>query len=112
MDAINLLRAMGLPSGFEWIIIAIVIGGLVFGAKKIPELARSIGRAQGEYQKARIEGEREIQQIKSSSEDNKNNTKETERQKLEQIAHTLGISYSNKSDDELRFAIKNQIQQD
>ena len=37
-------------------VVAIVVFGAVFGAKKIPEMARSIGRAQGEFKKGLKEG--------------------------------------------------------
>jgi sec-independent protein translocase protein TatA len=33
---------------------------LLFGAKKLPELARSLGKGMGEFKKARDEFEREI----------------------------------------------------
>jgi TatA/E family protein of Tat protein translocase len=35
----------------EWVIVAIVAVAVVFGANKIPEIARSFGRAQGEFKK-------------------------------------------------------------
>ena len=44
-----------IPVGYEWIIIIIIVGLLFFGYKKIPELARSFGRASTEFQKSRIE---------------------------------------------------------
>ena len=34
----------------------IVAVGVIFGAKKIPEMARSVGRAQGEFKKGLKEG--------------------------------------------------------
>jgi sec-independent protein translocase protein TatA len=43
----------------EMIMIFIVIL-LLFGAKKLPELARGIGKSMGEFKKARDEFEREI----------------------------------------------------
>ena len=46
---------MAFLNGMEWIIIILVIVVIFFGAKKIPELARSMGRATSEFQKARIE---------------------------------------------------------
>jgi len=47
--------------GIEWIVVGIVIVGLLFlGPKKIPELARGIGRAMGEFRRGRIELEREV----------------------------------------------------
>lgn len=38
--------------------------GDIFGVKKIPELARSFGKATAEYEKARIEAKKELEQIK------------------------------------------------
>ena len=51
--------AIGLPQGPEWIIIFVVVL-LLFGAKKIPELARGLGKSMGEFKKAREDFEREI----------------------------------------------------
>jgi len=50
---------------YENIIIAIVIiGVLIFGAKKIPELARTFGKAKGEFEKGKIESEKELKEFK------------------------------------------------
>ncbi len=50
---------------YENIIIAVVIiGALVFGAKKIPELARTFGKAKGEYEKGMLESEKELNDLK------------------------------------------------
>ncbi|OLD33566.1 MAG: twin-arginine translocase TatA/TatE family subunit [Thaumarchaeota archaeon] len=46
------------------IIAAIVIGVLIFGAKKIPELARTFGKARGEFEKGKIEAEKELKEFK------------------------------------------------
>ncbi len=43
----------------DWIVI-LIIGFLLFGAKKLPELARGMGKAMGEFKKARDDFEREI----------------------------------------------------
>jgi len=45
--------------GIWQILIVVVIVAVLFGAKKIPELARSIGKAKGEFKKGLIEGEAE-----------------------------------------------------
>jgi len=45
--------------GIWQILIVVVIIAVLFGAKKIPELARSIGKAKGEFKKGLIEGEAE-----------------------------------------------------
>jgi len=50
---------------YENVIIAVVvIGLLIFGAKKIPELARTFGKAKGEFEKGRIESEKELKEFK------------------------------------------------
>ena len=42
--------------GPEWIIVGIIAVVVLFGAKKLPEMARSVGRAQGEFKKGLKEG--------------------------------------------------------
>lgn len=95
-----LMQFAGL-GGWEWVIIIGLIVVVFFGVKKIPELARSFGKATAEYEKARIEAKKEIQQLKGQG--------RLGREKLESIAETLGIDYSNKNDDELRAAIDVEI---
>jgi len=46
------------PKGPEWIIILVVIL-LIFGARKLPELARSIGASAKEFRKGIQEGSQE-----------------------------------------------------
>jgi sec-independent protein translocase protein TatA len=88
--------------GLEWVIIIALIVLVFFGVRKIPELARSFGKASAEFEKARIEAKRELQQLKSQG-----NT--VGREKLENIAESLGIDYTNKNDDELRAAIELEL---
>lgn len=54
----------GLIAGQEWIFIIIAAGILIFGAKKIPDLARTLGRSRTEYEKGKIEAERELKDLK------------------------------------------------
>lgn len=46
----------------EIVVIILAIGVLLFGGKKITELARSMGSASGEYKKAKREVERELKE--------------------------------------------------
>jgi TatA/E family protein of Tat protein translocase len=46
----NMLKLI--PGGYEWIFIILIMVVLIFGAKKIPELARSFGKAKSEFEKA------------------------------------------------------------
>lgn len=55
----NLPIAFGMPGWPETFFILVVVV-LLFGAKKLPELARGIGQSLGEFKKARDEFEREV----------------------------------------------------
>jgi sec-independent protein translocase protein TatA len=93
----NLIMQFAGLGGLEWIIIIGLIVVIFFGVRKIPELAKSFGKASAEFQKARIQAKRELQQMQSQG--------NVGREKLETIAESLGIDYTNKNDDELRTAI-------
>src|SRR5215208_3440804 len=99
---------MQIPAGFEWVLIIIVIVVLFLGVKKIPEIARSFGRAKTEYEKSKIEAKRELQKVKSDSFDNSSE----EREKLESIADTLGIDHTQRSTEELKTLIKLELEKD
>jgi sec-independent protein translocase protein TatA len=98
----NLITQFAGLGGLEWIIIIGLIVVIFFGVRKIPELARSFGKASAEFEKARIEAKRELQQLKTQG----NNVG---REKLEAIADSLGIDYTNKNDEELRTAIEIEL---
>jgi sec-independent protein translocase protein TatA len=53
------LAFIGSLGGQEIVIIFLIVL-LLFGAKKLPELARGIGKSMGEFKKARDEFEHEI----------------------------------------------------
>lgn len=50
--------------GNEWIFIIVIAVIFIFGAKKIPELAKTFGKAKGEFEKGKIEGEKELKDFK------------------------------------------------
>ncbi|MEX2641519.1 MAG: twin-arginine translocase TatA/TatE family subunit [Balneolales bacterium] len=50
---------MGALGGLEWLVIVLVVL-LLFGAKKIPELARGMGQGINEFRKASSEIRKEI----------------------------------------------------
>ncbi len=60
----------------EIIILIVVIGVLIFGAKKIPDLAKTFGKAKGEFEKGKMEGEKELKDFKGEI-DNITKDKET-----------------------------------
>ena len=58
-DLNNTTNIMG-SFGMQEMIVIFVIILLLFGAKKLPELARGVGKSMGEFKKARDEFEHEI----------------------------------------------------
>ncbi len=92
-----------LPGGFEWIILLIVIAILLlFGPQKLPELARSIGRAWGEFRRGKMEVERQIQQ-EFMTEPQASGTR------LRDAASELGISATGKGEAQLKLEIARKI---
>ena len=55
-----------IPGGSEWIIVIVAACLLLFGAKKIPELAKTMGKAKGEYKKGEIEADEELKKYKEN----------------------------------------------
>ncbi len=92
-------------AGVEWIWILVIAGILLFGAKKVPELAKSIGRAQGEYKKARQEVDRELRSFDSPD----LTTPQPSLTPVEKAAKELGIEYHGKQEDILRREINNVL---
>ena len=99
--------------GSEWMIIIFVALILLFGTNKLPEAGKKIGKIIGEYNKAKNDVQ---EQIKGYSEPNSNSSDlsvngpvQTERQKLEYMAKSLGINIKNKSDLELKQIIESKF---
>jgi len=66
-----------MPGGWEIVIIALLIL-LMFGAKKLPELARGLGQGIREF-KGAVDGvKNEIEEADKSFDENKNQTGDTE----------------------------------
>lgn len=51
-----------IPSGTELLVILVIVV-LLFGASRIPKLARSTGQAMGEFRRGRVEVEEELEQM-------------------------------------------------
>ncbi len=95
----ELVKMQFLPGGQEWIVILLIIL-LLFGASKLPEVARSLGRSVGEFKKAQKEAEMELREFERQLREGRYSQSE-KREKLEKIARQLGINPEGKSDEEL-----------
>jgi len=99
--------------GSEWIIIVFVALILLFGTNKLPEAGKKIGKMVGEYNKAKTEMQNQIKEY-SNPDSKENNISingpvQTERQKLEYMAKSLGINIENKTDSELKQVIESKF---
>jgi len=97
------------------ILVLVAVGLILFGSKKLPELFKSLGRAQVEYEKAKIESKNEFAKtelaMKEPELQTTNNVSLT-RQKLEAMASKLGMDENpDISDDDLKDKILERIKQ-
>ena len=68
---------IGVPGPLELGAIALVLI-LLFGASKLPDLARSMGSATGEFKKGRKEVEEELEEVQEAPADDEEVAAETE----------------------------------
>jgi len=70
---------------------------LLFGASKLPELARSMGSSVGEFKKAQKESEINLKEFEKSLTD----PTASKKTKVQETAEKLGIDIRGKTDDQL-----------
>ncbi len=70
---------------------------LLFGASKLPELARSMGTSMGEFKKAQKESELSLKNFEKSL----NDPTVPKKTKLQETAEKLGIDVRGKTEDQL-----------
>jgi len=64
--ALETTPLFAIPGGPEMLVV-LLLAVLLFGANKIPKLARSTGEAMGEFQKGREEVEQELQEMRDGT---------------------------------------------
>ena len=104
MDIAQLLTIGAQIEGIEWIILLIILAALfLFGPQKLPELARGVGRALGEFQRGRMEIEREIRGQFAALPATDVKSRE------QRVADALGLSTVGKSETQLKIEIARAI---
>jgi sec-independent protein translocase protein TatA len=94
-----------LLEGEELLIVAVIVVVLIFGAGKIPEIAKSLGRASGEFEKGKVEGELEIQRLRNSAGQLQSPASD-EHLKLVKAASAMNLPTEGLTDDQLRAELK------
>ena len=93
--------------GTQEIVLIFLAVIILFGASKIPELARSLGMATGEFKKAQQEADRELKDVEKSLKEG--GSKQEDSDKVKQMAKDFGIEVESKSDEELLDEIKEKM---
>ncbi|HKU49047.1 MAG TPA: twin-arginine translocase TatA/TatE family subunit [Nitrososphaera sp.] len=102
-------------AGTEWIIIILLALVLLFGTKKLPQVSRSVGKAVGEFEKAREMFRKEMEEASQEARGTNivpriTRPVSSERQKLETLADSLGIDdHEGLTDEELRSLISKRL---
>jgi len=89
----------------EWAIVIVVILVLFGSTKKIPEFARNLGRATGEFKRGQVELENELR--KSMSPDA--SSVKAANINYGEAAKNLGIETEGKSEEQLKTEIKEKL---
>lgn len=82
--------------GTQELIMIFAVVVLLFGAAKLPELARSMGSSVGEFKKAQKESELSLKEFEKSITE-----PTTPKSKVQETAQKLGIDIRGKTDDQL-----------
>lgn len=98
-----------LLEGDQLIIVVVIVVILIFGANKIPDLAKSLGRASGEFQKGKVEAEIEVQKLKAAANAPTSQPAEDPHTKLLKAASELGVPTDGKTDADIQADIKKTL---
>lgn len=92
--------------GTQEILLIFVVIVLLFGASKLPELARSMGRSMGEFKRGQFEVEKELTTMKSSA---TAPNYEVALTRTQSMAKKMGIEITGKSEDQLLAEIEKKL---
>ncbi len=87
----------------EDVLLILIVAFFLFGANKLPEMARSLGKATGEFKKAQMESENEIKQLNKPLPSNDKDSK------IRNLAMEMGISVENKTSEQLIEEIHSKL---
>lgn len=101
--------------GFGEVIFVLIIVLVLFGPNKLPELARAVGSALGEFQIAQKEAEFDLSGFDELNRENAEKKKQENKalyDKIVQMADEAGIETQGKTADELLVLISAKMDQD
>jgi sec-independent protein translocase protein TatA len=95
--------------GPQELLLVFVLIVLLFGAAKLPELARSMGRSMGEFKRGQIEIEKELDTIKTPSAPIAQSADDLALTRAQRMAKNLNIDIKGKSDEQLLADIEKKL---
>lgn len=99
---------MALPGSYEILLIIFAII-LLFGATKLPELARSMGQSMGEFKVGQIEAEKRYENMKNQVNPPAQSADDIALTRAQRMAKNLNIDIKGKSDEQLLAEIEKKI---
>ena len=87
--------------GTQELILILIVVLFIFGPSKLPELARSLGKAAGEFKRAQVETELDIKRV--------NNQTVDKDIKIHNLAIEMGIDVKDKTSEQLVEEIRYKI---
>ncbi|MCL5441422.1 MAG: twin-arginine translocase TatA/TatE family subunit [Candidatus Thermoplasmatota archaeon] len=93
-------------SPIDWLIIVVVILVLFGSTKKIPDLARNIGKASGEFKRGQMEIEKEIKNAMNAPAATPTASAGVD---YFQVAKSLGIDTQNKNEKQVKDEIADKL---
>lgn len=94
-----MLALFGLQGGEIIIVLLLIV--LLFGAAKIPELARSLGRAKGEFEKASRENRAEPEKEKT--------IEDAEEERVRKAAREMGIPVDGRALADIKADLRSKM---
>lgn len=97
--------------GIEWIVIGVILIILfLWGPEKLPKMARSLGQAKKEFEKASKGLEEEINRAAAVPASTVSTLSRPPEDKLLEVARSLGISTEGKTREEIKNEIAEKLQ--
>jgi sec-independent protein translocase protein TatA len=93
--------------GSTEILLIFAVVALLFGATKLPDLARSMGKSMGEFKIGQIEAEKKFDAIRNSPLDLPRG--EIALTRAQRMAGNLGIDVTGKTDEQLLVEIEKKL---
>ncbi len=93
--------------GSQEILLIFLVIVLLFGATKLPELARSMGRSMGEFKRGQYEVEKDLNSMKNSA---AGSNYEVALTRTQSMAKKMGIEIAGKTDDQLLAEIEKKLE--